>query len=132
MLLRRRLLASAKQDARRWEVLRRALAVAAVPCGSHQFWCEASVGRAVHLLVEAFGVQSAGRGGNAGENRKSNQGGYDGLHGKILQTMQAAQLPPVIDERKHRTLPVNPLSPGEQFSKIGAPTGTGRKAQDSK
>jgi len=36
--------------------------------------------------------------------------------------MQAAQLPPVIDERKHRTLPVNPLFPGGQLSKIGAST----------
>ena len=72
------------------------------------------MGVAIHLRVEPLNVESAGRGRNAGENRKSNQGRYDGLHGSMLQTMRATQLSPVIDERKHCTLSVICLFPAEQ------------------
>jgi hypothetical protein len=63
-----------------------------------------SVRRTILLLVERFGVDGVGRGDNARENRQGNQGGYDGLHGSMLQTMQAAQLLPVIDEQSDRTM----------------------------
>jgi hypothetical protein len=63
------------------------------------------VGRAILALIEVLGVDGVGRGRNASENRKANQRGYDGLHGSMLQTMQAAQLLPVIDEQGDRTMP---------------------------
>ena len=49
--------------------------------GSHRNSVRASVGRAVHLRVEGLGVECAGWGCHAGENRQGDQGGYDGLHG---------------------------------------------------
>ena len=76
----------------------------------------ASVGVAIHPLVEPFDVECAGGGRHTGENRKGNQGGYDGLHGSMLQTMRATQLSPVIDEREHCRLPVDRLSPAGQGS----------------
>jgi hypothetical protein len=72
---------------------------------------------AVLLLVEGLGVERAGRSCDAGENRQGDQSGYEGLHGSILQTMQAAQLLPVIDEPEHCTLPGRSLSPAGQLSK---------------
>lgn len=36
---------------------------------------------AVDLLEEGLGVEGVGRAGDAGDDRKRNQGGQDGLHG---------------------------------------------------
>jgi hypothetical protein len=36
---------------------------------------------AIQLLVEALRFEGAGRSGNTGQSRQSNQGGDDGLHG---------------------------------------------------
>ena len=38
------------------------------------------MGLPVQLFVQGLGVERIGRGRHAGENRKSNQRGYDGLH----------------------------------------------------
>ena len=57
---------------------------------------QASVGHAVLLLVEGLGVECAGRGGDAGENRQGDQSGYDGLHG-FSPRNSATPLLPVID-----------------------------------
>jgi hypothetical protein len=80
---------------------------------------QASARIAIHLLVHASDVECAGRGRNADENRQGNQGGYDGLHGSMLQTMRATQLSPVIDGRKHCILSVICLFPAEQAFEEG-------------
>jgi hypothetical protein len=36
---------------------------------------------AIDLLPEGLGVECVGRAGDAGDDRKRNQGGQDGLHG---------------------------------------------------
>jgi len=70
------------QHARHWEVRRRALWVAAgATWQPPSTTSEALVGLPVQLFVQGLGVERIGWGRNAGENRKCNQRGYDGLHG---------------------------------------------------
>src|SRR5262245_47636381 len=70
------------QDAHRWEVRRRALSQLPSQSGSCRDPVgQALVGHAVQLLEQGLGVDCAGRGCDAGENRQGDQGGYDGLHG---------------------------------------------------
>ena len=52
---------------------------------------------AILLLVELLRIERACWSRDSGENRKSNQGGYDGLHG-YSSKLRATPLLPVIDE----------------------------------
>ena len=65
---------------------------------------EVSVGVAILLLVECLDVECACRSCNPSENRQAIR--VDTMiFIAILQTMQATQSLPVIDEREHRALP---------------------------